>query len=41
MIRFVKITFFLEFNSSFSYARRLPPAHLALKIHTIRFVGLS
>jgi hypothetical protein len=35
-----KWLFFLEFNSSFSYVRRLPPEDSVVKVRTIRFVGL-
>jgi len=40
--RFVlqKWLFSLEFNSSFSYVRRLPPEDSVVKVRTIRFVGL-
>jgi len=40
MIRFVKMTIFLEFNSSFSYVRRLRAADSVVKIRTIRFVSI-
>jgi len=40
MIRFVKMTIFLEFNSSFSYVRRVFRADSVVKIRTIRFVGI-
>jgi len=40
MIRFVKMTIFLEFNSSFSYVRRVFRAVSIVKVHTIRFVGI-
>jgi hypothetical protein len=35
-----KWLFFLQFNSSFSYVRRLPPEDSVVKVRTIRFVGL-
>jgi hypothetical protein len=40
MIRFVKMAIFLEFNSSFSYVRRLPPEDSIVKVRTIRFVSI-
>ena len=40
MIRFVKMTIFLEFNSSFLYVRRPPAADSVVKIRTIRFVSI-
>ena len=40
MIRFVKMTIFWEFNSSFSYVGRVFRAVSIVKVHTIRFVSI-